>query len=246
MEFASLQDAFPMGQGQDESQRKKKSKRSKEAFQAYEIPPTDADRPAVIRPQEVQPMRSSEENSYLDESTIFQEKPTVNNSLPMPRSTIQLQKAITAPSFFGAEPFANPNDDMMAPFNNGTKPNSYMLDSDFTKAFDQTGFGRVTSDALPVPELRNRWKPLSADSAETAFITKPKSNQFVGLDPSEFAAMKGKIDTLIARLDDIENRADGANPQMEMLSFIMTGLFLMFALDLAVRKSGSMRLVNVR
>jgi hypothetical protein len=58
--------------------------------------------------------------------------------------------------------------------------------------------------------------------------------------------MKGKIDTLIARLDDLEYRAAGANPQMEMLSFIMTGLFLMFTLDIAVRKSGSMRLVNVR
>jgi hypothetical protein len=58
--------------------------------------------------------------------------------------------------------------------------------------------------------------------------------------------MKGRIDTLIARLDDLEDRAAGANPQLEMLSFIMTGLFLMFTLDLAVRKSSGMRLVNVR
>jgi hypothetical protein len=245
MEFASLQDAFPQ-----DDHKKKKSRKSKEGFQAYELPPTDADRPAVQRMGEIPPFNLAKggqnpEDELLDASTKFLKKPTVNNSLPAPRSLNALSKG-NPPSFFGAEPFTNPNDDMMAPFNNGTKPNSYMLDSDFTKAFDQTGFGRVTGDALPVPELRNRWKPLSEDRVDTAFTAKPKGAQFVGLDPSEFAAMKGKIDTLIARLDDIENRADGSNPQMEMLSFIMTGLFLMFALDLAVRKSGSMRLVNVR
>jgi hypothetical protein len=48
--------------------------------------------------------------------------------------------------------------------------------------------------------------------------------------------MRSKIDVLMARLDDLENRAEGASPQLEMLSFIMTGLFLMFALDLTVRK----------
>jgi hypothetical protein len=50
----------------------------------------------------------------------------------------------------------------------------------------------------------------------------------------------------MARLDDLENRAAGANPQLEVMSFIMTGLFLMFVVDLAVRKSTTMRMVNVR
>jgi hypothetical protein len=40
----------------------------------------------------------------------------------------------------------------------------------------------------------------------------------------------------MARLDDLENRSESVNPQLEMLSFIMTGLFLMFALDLTVKK----------
>jgi hypothetical protein len=54
--------------------------------------------------------------------------------------------------------------------------------------------------------------------------------------------MKSKIDALIARLDDIESRASGANPQLELLSFIMTGLFVIFMVDLAVRKSVTMKL----
>jgi hypothetical protein len=151
------------------------------------------------------------------------------------------------PSFFGAEPFTNPSEDVMAPFNSHVDhPNGYMLDADFTKSFDQPGLGRPSGSPLPTPELRHRWKPLSVDRVDTAYTNTQKSSQFVGLDPGEYTAMKGKIDTLMARLDDLENRAAGANPQLEMLSFIMTGLFLMFALDLAVRKSGSMRLVNVR
>jgi hypothetical protein len=246
MEFASLQDAFPQ-----DDYKKKKSRKSKEGFQAYELPPTDADRPAVQRMGEIPPFNLSKgdqnpEDELLDASSKFLKKPNVNNSLPAPRPLNTLNKG-NPPSFFGAEPFTNPNEDVMAPFNSHVdQPNGYMLDADFTKSFDQTGFGKAAGAAVLTPELRQRWKPLSAEGVDTAFTNTSKGNQFVGLDPSEYASMKGKIDTLIARLDDLEYRAAGANPQMEMLSFIMTGLFLMFTLDIAVRKSGSMRLVNVR
>jgi hypothetical protein len=89
---------------------------------------------------------------------------------------------------------------------------------------------------VPTPELRQRWKPLSVDRVDTAFTNDSKSYNFEGLSTSDFQAMRSKIDTLMARLDDLESRAEGANPQLEMLSFIMTGLFLMFALDLTVKK----------
>jgi hypothetical protein len=56
------------------------------------------------------------------------------------------------------------------------------------------------------------------------------------LSTDDVQAMRAKIDILMSRLDDLENRGEGANPQLEMLSFIMTGLFLMFVLDLTVRK----------
>ena len=151
-----------------------------------------------------------------------------------------------APSFFGAEPFQNPSEDTNALFSNRTDaPNGYMLDADFTKSFDQTGFGKATNSPLPTPELRQRWKPLS-NGIDTAFVNTRKSSQFAGLDTSDIDAMKSKLDSLMARLDDLENRHANTNPQMEMLAFIMTGLFLMFGLDVAVRKSAGMRLLNVR
>jgi hypothetical protein len=89
---------------------------------------------------------------------------------------------------------------------------------------------------------------MSSDKMESAIVAPKKGNQnqFSGMDTSEFRHMKAKIDELMARLDDLENISSGANPQLEVMTFIMTGLFLMFVVDVAVRKSGTMRMVNVR
>jgi len=231
MEFASLQDAFPQAE-------KKRLKKPKEGFQAYEVPPTDADRPAVKRMLEVPPVNqvnSELENALLDQSSMFAKKMTVHNSLPKPRSSIYLQESNDMPSFFGAEPFSNPSEDSMALFNRHSK--NYMLEADFTKSFDQSGYSRSSGTTIPTPELRHQWKPMSMDRVDTAFTNSGKLPQFSGFSNSDIEAMRHKLDALMARLDDIENRAGGGNPQLEMLSFIMTGLFLMFVLDLTVRKT---------
>jgi len=233
MEFASLEDAFPQVEKLKEKRRKRK-----EGFQAYELPPTDPDRPAVKRMAEIPPVNrsSNEENEFLDQNAIFSKKMTVNNSLPEPKTITRLeQPQSNIPSFFGAEPFSNPSEDTLALYHeNVNKSNGYMLEADFTKSFEDTGFGKSAGTPVPTPELRQRWKPMSADRIDTAFTSsKP---QFDGLSTDDIQSMRSKIDVLMARLDDLENRAQGANPQLEMLSFIMTGLFLMFALDLTVRK----------
>jgi len=240
MEFASLQDAFPQ---LEDSKEKRRSRKPKEGFQAYELPPTDPDRPAVKRMLEIpvvgRPNSDTVENtnSFLDSSSIFQNKPSVNNALPSPRSVNKLEQS-KVPSFFGAEPFSNPGEDTMALFNSHVNnPNGYMLDADFTKSFDTSGFGKSNGTPVPTPELRQRWKPLSADRIDTSFTDTGKGSQFHGLSTEDIKAMQSKIDALMIRLDDLEYRAEGANPQLEMLSFIMTGLFLMFVLDLAVKNS---------
>lgn len=265
MDFASLQDAFPTF-GQEPIKKKKKSRPPRMPYadgspsteglpstESFQDAPTDPDRPAVQRMNEVPSMNRSLDNAdelgnLVNQDTLFMLKSTgatAMNSLPTPRSMMRNSQA-KAPSFFGAEPFQNPSEDTNALFSNRTDaPNGYMLDADFTKSFDQTGFGKATNSPLPTPELRQRWKPLSS-GVDTAFVNTRKSSQFAGLDTSDIDAMKSKLDSLMARLDDIENRHANTNPQMEMLAFIMTGLFLMFGLDVAVRKSAGMRLLNVR
>jgi hypothetical protein len=233
MEFASIEDAFPQ---EDLIKKKGRKERKKEGFLAYELPPTDPDRPAVKRMSEISPINSrgvNEDFDINDESSDELKKKIVSNSLIKP-GTFPLKNTET-PSYFGAEPFANP-DDSYAIYNaNQHKQSSYMLEADFTKTFEESGYEKSSGKILPSPELRQRWKPLSSDRIESSFTNDSKGPQFEGISSNDFNAMRSKLDTLMARLDDLENRADGANPQLEMLSFIMTGLFLMFALDLTVK-----------
>jgi hypothetical protein len=80
---------------------------------------------------------------------------------------------------------------------------------------------------------------MSTDRLSTAFTSSGKGAQFTGFSVGDMESMKHKLDALMSRLDDLENRSGGGNPQLEMLSFIMTGLFLMFVLDLTVRKTSN-------
>jgi hypothetical protein len=239
MEFASLDDAFP----NSNNAKGRNSKGNEEGFFASEVPLTDADRPAVKRMTDVPPMRpQADENALdglLDESSKFLKKPNVNNALPSAKPLNALEKDVM-PSYFGAEPFTNPNEDEYALYTTARTPHGYMLEADFTKGFDGKGYDKASGVNLPSPELRSRWKLMSSNGTETSWISPKKSgqNQFSGMDTSEFSGMKAKIDELMARLDDLEHRASGANPQLEVMTFIMTGIFLMFVVDVAVRKSG--------
>jgi hypothetical protein len=227
MEFASIDEVFPPDQI---SANKALSK----------LPPTDADRPAVKRMSDIEPIRRPTEvpDELLDASEQFQKRTSVGNTLPSPKSVTRLETS-HLPSYFGAEAFTNPKEDVLAPFNNSRDSKGFMLDTDFTKTFDQPGLGRAGGTSLPVPELRHRWKHMSNDHVETSYVEpNTKSGQ---MESTDMRYMKSKIDALISRLDDIESRAAGANPQLELLSFIMTGLFLMFMVDLAVRKSVTMK-----
>jgi hypothetical protein len=247
MDYASLQDAFPTEGGQP-SRRKKRTPR--DGYTSCEVPNggPDPDRPAYRRMFDVPPMKQPETDgvpdTLLDESTKFQAKPTVMNSLPKVQDLISPAKP-SGPKFFGAEPFVNPAEDTRAVYTDVEQPNSFMLNADFTKSFDMKGFDRPTGSTLPVPELRHRWKSMS-NGVESSFYEPQKpTSQFQGLDTSDIQAMKSKLDSLMARIDDLEYRSNGSNPQLEMMSFILVGLFLMFGLDVAVRKSGGMRLLNV-
>jgi hypothetical protein len=237
MEFASLEDAFPSSGSE---------KRRTFRVNDPPLPPTDADRPAVKRMTDVAAMNKDQiPDSLLDESTKFANKPTVMNSLPT-AETLTKFKPTNTPSYFGVEPFANPSEDTLSPFlKNTSNPNAFMLENDFAKSFSEGGYMKAAGVDLPVPELRNRWKLMSSDRVESSKVAS-KSSHFPGMDVGDLQNLRAKIDELMARIDDLENRAAGANPQLEVLTFVMTGLFLMFIVDLAVRKSSGVRMVSVR
>lgn len=148
--------------------------------------------------------------------------------------------------FFGA---SGPEEDFFADYN----PNQedYRLQPDFTKAFEPKGLDRAGAvQTLPSPNLNVAWKPISK-GVPTAFydkLTLPKGSyqRVKDRSPSEEEeehSMKDvmkRMDTLFARLDDLH----ATTPEQmtsEMLMFISTGIFVMFMMDLLVKKGSTMR-----
>jgi hypothetical protein len=100
----------------------------------------------------------------------------------------------------------------------------------------------------PVPNVALAWKPLTPSGAPTAFIdelpppggTYPKDTS--GPLKEESQMIQKKLDTLFARLDDLESRR-GENTQSEILLFVMSGLFLIFGMDILSKQAARIRLI---
>lgn len=151
----------------------------------------------------------------------------VRNQMPcnIPGTT-ERQKSCT--SWFGAD-----NDDSFADY--VPESQNYRLQPDFLKAFEQAGIARAGS-TLPNPSANMYWKPLTASGAQTSFINKlpPPGGEYTQDD-----IMK-KLDKLWARLDDM-NRSTPEQVTSELLMFISSGIFVLFMMDLLVKKGSTMR-----
>jgi hypothetical protein len=144
--------------------------------------------------------------------------------------------------FFGADPDGEAFADY-AP----EAPN-YQLQPDFLTAFEQAGVARAGSMAsLPNPSVNMYWKPLTKTGAQTSFIERlpPPGGEYykpparLNGDTSNDDIMK-KLDKLWARLDDM-NTSSPEQVTSELLMFISSGIFVLFAMDLLVRKGSTMR-----
>lgn len=152
--------------------------------------------------------------------------------------------------FFGADPDGEPFADYIP-----DTPN-YRLQPDFAAAFDQTaGVGRAgsatsaSSASLPNPSVNMYWKPMTATGAQTAFIEQlpppggkyyqPPAVRGAGGDASYDDIMK-KLDKLWARLDDM-NQSSPEQVTSELLMFISSGIFVLFFMDLLVKKGSTLR-----
>jgi hypothetical protein len=137
-----------------------------------------------------------------------------NSANSVPSYTVPSQ-SIHKKKFFGEDP-----DNMFADYIPDQQ--DYQLKPDFSKAFE-TG---IKENKLPKPASNMYWKPLS-HGAETAF-TESQSNQM--------NEMMRKMDKIFARLDDM-NYANPEQMTTELLMFISSGVFVIFMMDLLVRKA---------
>ena len=169
--------------------------------------------------------------------------------LNIPGQTQSQQACPGRKRFFGADPDSEPFADYVP-----DAPN-FRLQPDFASAFDQTAgvsrAGSATSASLPNPSVNMYWKPMTATGAQTSFIEQlpPPGGKYyqppavrggnASGDASYDDIMK-KLDKLWARLDDM-NQSSPEQVTSELLMFISSGIFVLFFMDLLVKKGSTLK-----
>jgi len=152
--------------------------------------------------------------------------------------------------------------DKAAPFTNTIGQDSAMLNHDFTteaaqwqnKKKELTNFnsrptyGLLTPDltdqesaALPPPEVATNWRQGGLPGGQSQFFNRglnntadTSANQPSKKDAMDKQEMLRKMDHILSRLDDMQY-VNQENAQKEVLLFIMTGLGVLFVMDMACR-----------
>lgn len=179
------------------------------------------------------------------------------NTFPIVKGQNELPtKKSCKPSYFGA------NDDMEEGFTgtfgvkNNSQPNTYVVGNednyrlypDFEAAFERVK-GVSAAQGKPVtaiPSVVNEWKPLTPSGARTSFFDElpPPGGQFPPATPTvpmeDARTISKKLDLLFSRLDDLES-GKGENTQSEILLFVMSGLFVLFSMDIISKQSARIR-----
>ena len=124
----------------------------------------------------------------------------------------------------------------------------YKLQPDFGQAFRESGTNRPGGGAtLPNPSVNNYWKPLTPSGAQTSFVDHlpPPGGKYYqapssGMDMNNAELMR-KIDRIFARLDDMNQSSTPEQMATEIMMFISSGIFILFLMDLLVKKGGKLR-----
>lgn len=241
-------------------------------------PLTDPDRPALRPKPETPPMNpqtgliqhapvdAPPKEAFVDFqdprpmseilATFRSEQPpadeNVLNMMPKGVAGPNKQQPNKLPKYFGANYDDDDVTEGFTSFTNiiGDDP-GYRLDYDFTQQFSGTGLNKAQgAEILPVPSVKNVWKPLTPGGANTAFFDKlpapgglvDQAKEALPYDKEEFFK---RLDTIYARLDDLEARRS-ENAQTEVLLFVMSGIFVLFSMDMLVRKTGNVRVMKRR
>jgi hypothetical protein len=150
--------------------------------------------------------------------------------------------SVTAPKkFFGAQ---GPSDEPFADYVPDEK--DYRLQPDFTQAFQQSGADRAgASPVLPPAFSQMAWKPITPSGAQTAFIEHlpPPTGKYHhsirnALEKGDMSmedVMK-KLDKLFAKLEDM-NHSTPEQLTSELLMFISSGIFVLFIMDMMVKRA---------
>lgn len=147
--------------------------------------------------------------------------------------------------FFGADP----TDDTFANYNPDAK--NYLMEPTFTSAFRSLNPGTASQPSLPVPSVRDIWKPLTPAGVDTAFFNHlpPPGGEYrktTGREAEygDYTSMSRKMDKILSRLDEIQKGPNPEQSQKEILLFVTSGVFVLFLMDLLVKKGTSIRFLK--
>jgi hypothetical protein len=144
------------------------------------------------------------------------------------------------PSYFGK---STGDTEGFADFSSSLSDNpGYQLQgADFLGSFGAVGLDKASGRAtLTTPSVNDAWKPMTPSGARTSFFDElpvpggmPISSS-ASFSRDEKESLLKKLDTLFARLEEIESKRN-EYAHAEVTLFILSGLFLMFGLE-TVRK----------
>jgi hypothetical protein len=140
-------------------------------------------------------------------------------------------------------------DDSFADFSSSLQDNpGYTLTNngaaDFLGSFGAVGLANSQGKPFSAtPSVNDAWKPMTPGGARSSFYEflpppagdYPTSSNDMGVfNKDEKAALLRKLDTLFARLEDLETKRN-ENAHIEVSLFVLSGLFLIYGID-AVRR----------
>jgi len=262
MNYCSLDDAFPSAEGvpspgctneqaaraarKEERRKMKRCKQDPDRQQYGKLPDVPAMNPTIgLREHtpDYAPQSEMDSNSWKKDMEPFEplvplpSVQTESQSVDMSQPTSSYKKK----SYFGSDP-----EDSYADYLPDQK--DYQLQPDFLASFEQTGLQKATGkpSVLPMPSTNMYWKPTTRSGAQTSFIESlaPPAYQSApsyssNTDPTMKEMMK-RMDMLFARLDEL-NATTPEQMTSELLMFISSGIFVLFMMDLLVKKGSTMR-----
>ncbi len=218
----------------------------------YEHQPLTADSPLAVDDDLVNAPRSAYEARRPPSNTNASKVVLRETEGP---TTLIDSASRQPPAYFGADPL----DESFTNFNPIVNEKEYTLQPDFATTFGTRAEDKASGAILPIPSVIDAWKRLTPSGANTAFIEylpPPGGNLMPPVDhmglklggsgsssstpPNSYGSgtdMKRRFDEIFSRLDQLENQAysSSENNQMEVFLFILSGMFVMFTVDMFAR-----------
>jgi len=166
----------------------------------------------------------------------------VRNTLPSPRQIMSVQPSA---GFFGKDP----TEEAFSNYQPDAK--NFLMEPSFSSVFhgravqgDTPAEGSPAT--LPIPSVRDVWKPLTPGGANTSYfesLPRP-GGQYPKPSGMSNETLSRKIDTIMEQLDVMNRGPSPEQNQTDILLFVSSGIFILFMMDLLVRKGSTTRFLT--